>query len=85
MSKLRRHALKLVPTGPAAEPANTRGKVVHDQKGNAIWDWAIETDVLEHTSTTGLLRKLGDPAQLALENEADPTAAWSGDPYNRTR
>jgi hypothetical protein len=53
--------------------------VIHDQRGNAIWDWAIEPN----TSTTGLLRALDAPGQLSLE-APEPNTAFSGDPYNRT-
>ena len=58
-----------------------RGKVVHDDRGRAVWDWAIETGVLAKQSTADLLTSLEQGA--ALECEADPTTTWSGDPYNR--
>lgn len=62
------------------------GKVVHDQRGNAIWDWAIETGVLAKTSAAELLRSLAEPIPFALElDAADHTIGWCGDPYNRPR
>jgi hypothetical protein len=57
------------------------GKVIHDSRGNAVWDWAIDTDV---TTPTGLVRALAPPGQLALESEADAVVGWGGDPYNRS-
>jgi hypothetical protein len=63
------------------EPA--AGRVVHDSRGNAVWNWAIDTDV---ATSTGLLRALTPAGSLSLEGEAVPAAVgWSGDPYNRSR
>jgi hypothetical protein len=86
MSKSRHQPLRLVSSRPGAEP-HGRGKIVHDHRGNAIWDWAIDPEVLTNTTTTGLLRKLADPAQqLTLAEEpTDSPPARSGDPYNSTR
>ena len=57
------------------------GKVVHDSRGNAVWDWAIDTDV---TTATGLVRALAPPGQLTLETDRDVAVGWTGDPYNRS-
>jgi hypothetical protein len=84
MSKIRRQPLRLVSARTEPAPQATKGKVVHDERGNAVWDWAIETDVLTRTSATGLLRALSDHQSLALEADADKPASWSGDPYNRS-
>ena len=59
------------------------GKVVHDDRGNAIWDWAIETGVLARTSRGELANKLAEPARLTLEDDAPTLQTWDGDPYNR--
>src|SRR5262245_9504786 len=68
---------------PAARSEPAAGRVVHDSRGNAVWNWAIDTDV---TTSTGLLRALTPAGSLSLEGEAAPAAGgWSGDPYNRTR
>ena len=56
------------------------GKVTHDSRGNAVWDWAIDTDV---TTSSGLLRAL-TPGQLALESDLNAVIDWAGDPYNRS-
>jgi len=70
------------PPSSGAKPKSA-GRVVHDSRGNAVWDWAIDTDV---TSSSGLLRALTSPEQqLALEGESSPAAGWAGDPYNRSR
>jgi len=67
---------------PASAPL---GKVVHDQRGNAIWDWAIETGVLAKATAAELLRTLAEPIPFTLELEADRSIGWCGDPYNRPR
>jgi hypothetical protein len=59
------------------------GKVVHDSRGNAIWDWTIETAVLAQITVDELLGRLVDPIALGLEHDAEPTVSWCGDPYNR--
>lgn len=84
MSKLRRAQLRVVSTSHSAL-APTRGKVIHDPRGNAVWDWGLESKELEATSTTGLLRKLSGGEALALEIESVPTQGTGFDPYNRKR
>ena len=59
------------------------GRVVHDSRGNAIWDWTIETAVLAKITVDELLGKLVDPVSLDLARETEPTMSWCGDPYNR--
>jgi hypothetical protein len=68
-----------------ATASSPLGKVVHDQRGNAIWDWAIETGVLATATAAELLRSLADPIPFALELDADRAMGWCGDPYNRPR
>jgi hypothetical protein len=60
------------------------GRVVHDPRGNAIWDWAIETTTLAQSTVEELLGKLMDPMSFALENEVENAVRWGGDPYNRS-
>jgi hypothetical protein len=80
MSKSRRPELRLARSTPRP-PA--QGKVVHDQRGNAVWDWAIDTIVLAKTSPDELVSKLAAPARLTLEEDDRQPAEWGGDPYNR--
>jgi hypothetical protein len=60
------------------------GRIVHDPRGNAIWDWAIETTTLAQATVEELLNKLVDPMPLSLENELETAVRWCGDPYNRS-
>jgi hypothetical protein len=58
---------------------------VHDQRGNAVWDWALETGVLAKASVAELLGNLAAPITFTLEPEGDCSTRWAGDPYNRSR
>jgi hypothetical protein len=70
----------------AASARPTSGRVVHDPRGNAVWDWAIETGVLAKATTAELLKKLADPAPFVLELETCVSGrGWGGDPYNRSK
>jgi hypothetical protein len=82
VSESRRKEQK-TPDALAARPESVAGRVVHDSRGNAVWNWAIDTDV---ATPTGLLRALTPTGSLSLEGETAPAApGWSGDPYNRNR
>jgi hypothetical protein len=61
----------------------TRGRVIHDSKGNAIWDWAIATGVLAKATTDELLTSLTGSHGMSIGFEAQPDMGWCGDPYNR--
>jgi hypothetical protein len=55
------------------------GRVTHDLRGTARWDWAVSTGVLATKTVAELMNTLYVPS-LAVEGEfAGPT----GDPYNR--
>jgi hypothetical protein len=60
------------------------GRVKHDSRGNAVWDWGVATGVFARFKSTDLLNMLENPS-LALEGECAVSAAdgWAGDPYNR--
>jgi hypothetical protein len=74
----------------AAKPAAGTGRVVHDERGNAIWDWVKETGRIAIGSTSRLLRKLESP-ELKMEDDKEPAARGGGgrdsgggyDPYNQ--
>ncbi len=65
--------------GPAAADPNVPGKsasgrVIHDARGNAVWDWVTTTTKNALLSATNLLKKL-DSTELSLEEPADEKAA----------
>jgi hypothetical protein len=62
--------------------------VVHDERGNAIWDWVKDTARIAIDSTSRLLKKLEVPElkledtrtnQHQLESDRDPGGGY--DPY----
>lgn len=59
----------------------TGGKVKHDARGNAVWQWGVATGVFARIKSTELLSMLDNPS-LALETEG-VVPEWAGDPYNR--
>jgi hypothetical protein len=66
-----------------SDSARTPGRVVHDPKGNAVWDWAIATGVLAKASMDDLLSTLTGPVCLSFEDGQPVEGEWAGDPYNR--
>jgi hypothetical protein len=66
------------------------GKVVHDDRGNAVWDWVKQTGRHAIESTTRMLRKLEAP-ELKFEDTKDeelrvmpePSTGGGYDPYNQ--
>jgi hypothetical protein len=77
------------PQAPAADPhAGRSGRVVHDERGNAVWDWMKDTARSAIDSTSRLLKKLEVP-ELTMEDTGNhPARAKTGrdigggyDPY----
>ena len=59
------------PQTPAASPAApASGRVVHDARGNAVWDWIAKTGRNAIESTSMLLKKLEVP-ELKLEDSSE--------------
>jgi len=76
---------------PAASPdefAGKAGRIVHDERGNAIWSWIKETSRAAIESTSHLLKKLEVP-ELTMEDtqknelklESDRDAGGGYNPY----
>ena len=64
------------------------GRVRHDDRGTAVWDWALDTGVFDALSSSGLIRRL-DVADLKMQESpglalavAGCDAGGGGDPYN---
>ena len=76
----------------AGKPAGPTGKVRHDERGNAVWDWLAQTSRDAVDATSRLLKKLETP-ELKIEDTQDKelriapdptTTKGSGyDPYNQ--
>jgi hypothetical protein len=80
------------PAAPSARSgdAGATGKVVHDDRGNAVWDWVKTTGKHAIESTSRLLRKLElpelkfeDPKDEELRIMPDPSTGGGYDPYNQ--
>jgi len=70
-------------TGGTSGSRAPGGKVKHDSRGNAVWDWGVATGVFARIKSAELLSMLENPT-LALEGECAVAAGdWAGDPYNR--
>ena len=82
---MREPSLKLLPVVSTTESS---GRVRHDDRGTAVWDWALDTGVFEATSPTGLMRRLA-VADLKMQESPGLSlaatgrdAGGGGDPYN---
>ena len=79
------------PASPAAKDkaaADAAGRVVHDSRGNAVWQWVKDTGRHAIESTSALLKKLEVPElkvedhkddELRLEDDVDAGGGY--DPY----
>ena len=63
------------PTGSGWQPT---GRIVHDERGNALWKWRGETSSTDTTSS-GVLKYI-DPTDLAVEGQVGEPAASSRSP-----
>ncbi len=50
---------------------NVSGRVKFDDRGNAVWEWAMRTGTLNADPSTSRLRKL-ESTELSLADEAPP-------------
>jgi hypothetical protein len=64
-------------------PETGRGRVVHDDRGTAVWDWDVTTTVLSQKTTDELITTLEQTVVLSLEGDFDAVSDCGGDPYNR--
>ena len=60
------------------------GRVKHDSRGNAVYDWGVSTGIFAGIKSAELLSMLENPT-LTLEGDPGYTSTgdWAGDPYNR--
>jgi len=74
------------------QPQPKTGRVVHDERGNAMWDWLKQTGRNAIESTTRMLRKLESPElkveqtheeELRIQPDGDSCAGGGYDPYNQ--
>ncbi len=78
---------------PFDQFAGKAGRVIHDARGNAVWDWVKETSRIAIDSTSRLLKRLEVPElkvedtqpnnELSLESERDAGGGY--DPYGGSK
>jgi len=68
---------------PSERGTTSPGRVVHDDRGTAVWDWDVTTTVLSQKTTDELITTLEQREALSLEGEFDAVGDRGGDPYNR--
>jgi hypothetical protein len=79
MSKVRQLNLRVV----SSDRPPSKGKVVHDARGNAVWQWQQDAAELDAATSTGILRTLSGSLHLSLEEGESAAAQGAGnDPYN---
>jgi hypothetical protein len=81
---------KAAAPAPAKPPAESSGRVVHDARGNAVWDWVKNTGREALDGTTRILRRLETPelkvedtqeSKLRIEGDGEPGGGY--DPYDQ--
>jgi hypothetical protein len=79
------------PRSPDPRAAIPSGRVRHDERGNAVWDWLKDTGRNLVDSTSRLLKKLEAPQlevedkkdeELRIQSDRDPGGGY--DPYNQS-
>jgi len=85
--EVRESNLKLSATN-MSRTTESSGHVRHDDRGVAVWDWALETGEFDALSSSALIRRL-DVADLKVQESpglalaiAGRDAGGGGDPYN---
>jgi ornithine cyclodeaminase/alanine dehydrogenase-like protein (mu-crystallin family) len=72
---MKRNQIETLKLRTLSEPHDVRapGRVVHDIRGNAVWDWAVSTAVLANKTVAELVMTLDVPS-LALGAARAPGA-----------
>jgi hypothetical protein len=80
------------PKGPGATDERPSGRVRHDERGMAVWDWAVATGEFQMLSATSALKKL-EATDLKIEEttrvgalsleKAGRDKGGGFDPYNQ--
>ncbi len=78
----------LLPTPPGAATDRKSGRVRFDERGQAVWEWAVQTGMFDRNASTQRIRALTEaPVKLEIadgtaDKPAGPKPA-TGNPYER--
>lgn len=64
-------------TPPAAAPTpdeKRSGRVQFDERGQAVWEWAVQTGMFDRDASTSRIRKLTEDVPIELSLEDTPPA-----------
>jgi hypothetical protein len=73
------------PQREASVTTNVSGRVKHDDRGNAIWEWAVSTGVFGAESSTQRLNKLDNPSLCLAEDAPPPFDAVKKNPLGTVK
>lgn len=81
------------PEPPARGGEGPAGRVRHDDRGRAVWDWAVASGEFATLSATNVMRKLEitdlkiEETQRAIKAMQEPArdTGGGGDPYNQVK
>ena len=71
---------------PLSDDDLPAGRIVHDERGNALWKWRGDTSSSDTTDASGILKYI-DPLDLAMEGQESsetPDVGGGYDPYNQS-
>lgn len=79
------------PTAPPGKTGEERksGRVRFDERGQAVWEWAVKTGMFDRNASTQRIRALTEsPVNLQIADAPPPATAAkakpaSGNPYER--
>ncbi len=64
---------------------NVSGRVKHDDRGNAIWEWAVSTGAFGTEGTTQRLKKLDNPTLSLAEDTSSPLDIVTTNPHGAVK
>jgi hypothetical protein len=76
--------------GPEQTPAteapervsrNSSGRVTHDDRGNAVWEWSVATGAFGHDPSTERLKRLESDALSIAEDAPSPFEIAKPNPH----
>jgi hypothetical protein len=79
------------PTAPPAQSGDERksGRVRFDERGQAVWEWAVQTGMFDRNASTQRIRALTEaPVDLEIADAPTPSSTAkakpaTGNPYER--